>query len=142
MRWLLLGLLVLSGCIKDCGTCALENCGSVECFFDKSSRCSRAKLDIEHDGNVIRLTTRGVWFGKCRISLKLQKINITSINPNMARMAEGKTLNCGIPLDIVSYNSTQLIEGVMNLGYEDYCTGPIKDYVKIVGTGTLREKLQ
>ncbi len=130
---LVFSMLLVSGCnLRDCGN-------DWHCFMESAKSCSRARVSIVYEDNSVRLTTRGVWFGECKVSLKIEKVGqeLRQRDPVMADMAEGKTLNCAIPLEIVEYNSEQYIDEILNIEdrFDEYCSGPIKDALQ----GPLRD---
>ena len=130
---LIIVMFLLSGCtIQDCGT-------DLSCFKEQAKDCSRARVNINYQDNVVRLTSRGVWFNKCKLSFKIEKVGNQFVqkDPTLAKLAEGKTLNCAIPVEIVNYNPDQYIDEILNAEekFDQYCSGPIKDALK----GPLRE---
>ena len=133
-------MILISGCaIKDYGT-------DINGFKESAKYCSRARVNIIHQGNNIRLTSRGIWFGKCKLSLKIEEISdeLTQQNPTMARIAKGKTLNCAVPVEIVKYNRDQYIDEILNIEdkFDQYCSGPIKDALQGPLKEVIKEKLK
>lgn len=129
-------MIFVSGCsIKECGT-------DLNCFKELAKDCSRGKVNIIHEDNNIRLTSRGTLFGKCKLSLKIEEIGekLRQENPTMAILAKGKTLNCAIPVEIVEYNPNQYINEILNFEeqFDQYCSGPIKDVLQ----GPLKEVIK
>jgi hypothetical protein len=125
---LLISLILITGCsIQDCNT-------DLSCFKELAKDCSRAKVNIKYEDNDVRLTSRGNWFGECKISLKIEKVGDRFVqeDPTLAKLAEGKTLNCEIPIEIVKNNNEQYIDEILNLEqkFDQYCSGPIKDTIK------------
>ncbi|MFA5176134.1 MAG: hypothetical protein WC413_02650 [Candidatus Nanoarchaeia archaeon] len=128
---LVLLLIFISGCsIYDCGT-------DINCFEEKAKSCSSAKVNIIEEGNNIRLTSRGILFGKCKFSLKIEQIgeNLQQQNPGISKVLIGKTMNCEIPLEELNINLDNYLNDIANLKdgeYERYCSGPIKDILNAI----------
>ena len=122
--FLILSIVLISGCIKDCGT-------DLTCFIESAKYCSSARVNIINQGNNIRLTSRGIWFGKCKLSLKIEEIGeeLKKQDPDLARIATGKTINCAVPVEIVNYDREAYIKEILTLEdrFNQYCSGPIKD---------------
>jgi hypothetical protein len=121
-------MFIVSGCsISECGT-------DLNCFKELAKDCSRAKVNIKYEDNDVRLTSRGNWFGECKLSLKIEKVGDQFVQKDstLAKLAEGKTLNCAIPMEIVEYNQDQYVDEILNFEqkFDQYCSGPIKDVLR------------
>ena len=136
--FLFLLLILLTGCsIKNCET-------DLDCFKESAKYCYRARVNIIHEGNNIRLTCRGFWFGKCKLSLKIEEIGneLKKQDPNLARIAKGKTLNCAIPVKILETDE-KVIDEILNIEnrFNEYCSGPIKDVLQGPLKDIIKEKM-
>lgn len=125
---LIISVLLISGCsIQECGT-------DLNCFKELAKDCSRAKVNIKYEDNDVRLTSRGNWLSTCTVSLKIEKVGQRFIqeDPALASLAEGKTLNCKIPMEVVNYTPDQYIDEILNIEqkFDQYCSGPIKDVLQ------------
>lgn len=143
MRYILLLLILfficLAGCsIKDCKT-------DINCFIESAKYCSKARVNIIHDETNIKLTSRGVWFEKCKISLKIEEVGgeLVQQNPTIAKLAIGKTLNCAIPMEIINYNNSEYINEILNFDnkFDMYCSGPIKDVLQGPLKNVIKDKI-
>ena len=107
----------------------IKNCGvDLDCFKEASKDCSRAKLYLNHEGGIAKLTLRGLTDDGCKVSLKIEEISdeIKQDYPTESLVAKGKTLNCVIPIKDDYY------EDIMNLeeNIDSSCSGPIKDIMQ------------
>ena len=136
---LVLAMFLVSGCaIKDCQT-------DLNCFKELVKDCSKAKVNIIYHDNNLRLTSRGIWLEDCRLSFKIEQISekLRQEDPNLAMLAEGKTLNCAIPLQVVEQNQDEIIDNILNLEeqFNEYCSGPIKDALQGPLKNAVKEKM-
>ena len=131
---LIVSVLVISGCsIKDCKD-------DLSCFEKSVKKCSKAKVNIKYEDNDVRLTSRGIWGGKCQVSLKVEKVGkkLRQKDPIASKIAEGKTMNCAIPLKEIN-KPKQITElFLLEQKFNQYCSGPIKDAMQ----GPLKEMIQ
>ena len=124
---LILALIFISGCTtKDCGV-------DLDCFQESANDCLKARVNVIEEGTNLRLTSRGEWFGKCEISIKIEKIDSTLnlLDPTLKQAIEGKTINCAVPKEIVKGNENY-IKDILSTGetFDKYCSGPVKDILE------------
>lgn len=126
MKWVILflgSLILLAGCMPmvDCSD-------NLNCFKEHVKDCSRAKVNINHEGNILRLTLRGMDDNDCKVSLKIESVadDIREEYPLEASIAKGKTINCDIPMNINYYIGVDDVKAVMI----EKCSGPIKDLME------------
>lgn len=131
-------LIVLLICILIIGSIILvlllrtKDCGSnLLCFENSAIHCGRATVNLNYADNIVRLTSKGIWFGKCELSLKIEKLSASlalkyQINPELAN---GMTLNCAIPQNLFNGNPSEYVNEMFNANnnFDQYCSGPIKD---------------
>lgn len=129
---LIIALIFISGCTT-------KNCGAdLNCFQERAKDCLKAKVNIFEGETNLRLTSRGEWFGECKLSIKIEKIDplLFLLDPTLKQAIEGKTINCAIPKEIVKENENY-VEDILSMGetFDKYCSGPVKDILK----GTSKE---
>lgn len=123
---LIIAFIFIEGCItKDCGT-------DVNCFKEASKNCGKARVNLNYEGTNIRATLRGMDKENCLISFKVEEVG-----EDLKQKYEGiylikdKTLNCAVPLDIISTNTNYM--AILNSSdiLDKYCSGPLKDLIKV-----------
>jgi len=126
--FLLLSIVLISGCIPDCGN-------DLECFKESAKNCSKSKVNIvDGEGNNVRVTVRGFDKDSCKISFKIESLGekLMTEYPKETRIAIGKTLNCEINKTHFEYEKLDYIEEIFNLPeeFDKSCSGPIKDLLE------------
>ena len=117
--FLIVFLIFIVGCssIYDCGE-------DLQCFKEHSKDCQRTRVNAIYEENDVRITTRGLTDEGCRVSLKIEQISqkLKEEYPIETRNAEGKTLNCILPV------KSDYAEEILNLEetFNRACSGPVK----------------
>lgn len=123
---LIIAIIFIGGCmIKDCDT-------DVTCFKEASKNCKRAKVNLNYEGTNIRATLRGFQGENCLISFKVEEVgDALKQKYNRISLIKDKTLNCALPLNIMSTNTnyTDILNSSEIL--DRYCSGPLKDLIKV-----------
>jgi len=121
----LLTLLTIScTTIKDCGYDAV-------CFSNLAKNCKASSLNIVDNGNLFKLTVRGIVSDNCEVSYKIIKINNSYKNehPELSNVIEQKAVTCYLNLvDTTDNNQTYLdLIKKFNESIDKHCSGPLKD---------------
>ncbi len=124
---LIIALIFIEGCItaKDCGT-------DINCFKEASKNCDTAKVNLNYEGTNIRVTLRGFQGENCLISFKVEEVgDALKQKYNGIYLIKDKTLNCAVPLNIISINTDYIdilkSKDILN----KYCSGPLKDLIQV-----------
>ncbi len=119
-------LLFTSSCtsINDCGY-------NVTCFSNLAKNCQPSSLNIAPEGNIYRITVRGMDSHGCEVSYKIDQVSkaYRDENPALSEVIQEKAVTCHFSLSEVENGNITYFELIKNFNdsINENCNGPLKD---------------
>ena len=98
-----------------------ENCkNDIHCFDSLASICKPAKVDVIKNNNLYEYFVVGPRTDGCKIKISLPRMAVGT-DVFLRSKFEGKSMDCIIPLHVLSQKSINEMTDILN-----YCNGPLK----------------
>ncbi len=121
---ILLGIVMLGGCIAPVGDAGLKECSTVECIVETANECEEKVLELEEDIGTVEYSIQYDPNNDfCTLNKKVAKVSDAE-NPVIKQMFEGKSLTCTYqPGEFNERWVTSLIYDIEN------CEGDLKESI-------------